>query len=43
MVCASGRYASSGLSKVISSVLARELKKQWSLFTNFTTPSSRRW
>ena len=40
---ASGRYPSSGAIIDLSGKLTRSPRRQWSLFTNLTMPSSRRW
>src|SRR5712691_6393089 len=42
-VCASGSQASSGRTIDISGRPTRSLKRQWSLLTNLTMPSSSRW
>ena len=41
--CASGSIESSGRTRPINGSDTRSLSRQWSLLTNFTTPSSRRW
>ena len=42
-VWAIGSIASSGRTMDDSGSPTRSLSRQWSLFTNFTTPSSSRW
>ena len=42
-VCAIGSQRSSGRTMRIRGRPTRSLSRQWSLLTNFTTPSSSRW